>query len=248
MTQHSTNYIYIAEVLAHLDKCVLLWALSPKFEAQFWVQMGSATCEVEETSCLRTAHLSFRFCTLSFFQIDSQYLGLNYDTLSYWMLMVPIWWGETCSHLAFLWECCVGEVAATMDYFRDLREKDLLWKPGVCHMRNIPIVHEHFLKTWKTYATQNRFVLTMSWHFLPMIFSTASVVDFFQCLYVASVGGLWGKNHHTVHVFSARPFWWHTLFPKQSKEQLALPMRLVLSLTKLQLAKTQLLSYVKCSS
>lgn len=200
----------------------MCFTLSSK--SQFWSRIlaTNGVCYLRSLGSAMSPYspLIFRIFHPVIFQIDLQYLGLNYDTLSYWMLMVPIWWGETYNHLAFLTECCVGEVAAAMDYFRDFREKDLLWKPGVWHTRHMPsptwlVVHEHFLKTWQTCATQNRFVLTMSWHFLHMIFSKACVVEFFHCLYVASVGGLRGKNHHTVRVFSDRPFWHHTLFPSQ---------------------------------
>lgn len=94
--------------------------------------------------------------------------------------------------------------------FWDFQDKDLLWRPSVCHEHNMTrptllVLNEHRSDTCQIGAIQNRgfgnHVLTRYIY----TFSQGSVVEFFQCLNGTFVGCPWitaiqkrGKIHRTV--------------------------------------------------
>lgn len=132
----------------------------------------------------------FQLLHLVIFRLLHIFKALNYASVSFWMLMIPMCWRPT---LAFLSESpySAGEVCPCDELLQRSQRTTCNW---------------FFMSILQAGAIQN---ICACNHVLPFYIhgiSKWSVVEFSQCFSVASIGGLWltaiqnvEKNHRTLY-------------------------------------------------
>lgn len=138
----------------------------------------------------RCCSFIFQLWHLVIFKLLHIFKDLNYASVSFWMLMIPMYWRQTLAFLSAS-PCSAGEACPCGELLQRSQRTTCNWL---------------FMSIWQTGAIQN---ICACNHVLPFYIhdiSKGSVVEFSQCFSVASIGGPWltaipnpEKNHRTLY-------------------------------------------------